>query len=75
QGASNTPINYTTADKIKELTDKGYILVSDEFPSDATFDDDDQVDQNFNVTLKHDTATSTPDKPATPGEPINPNDP
>ncbi|WP_025088108.1 mucin-binding protein, partial [Ligilactobacillus apodemi] len=74
-GASDSTINYSTADTIKELEDKGYVLVEDGFPSDATFDDDDSVDQNYTVTLKHGETTVTPDNPVTPGDPINPNDP
>ncbi|WP_035460400.1 mucin-binding protein, partial [Ligilactobacillus apodemi] len=68
-------INYSTADVIKELEEKGYVLVKDGFPTDATFDDDTSVDQNYTVTLKHGEETVTPDNPVTPGDPINPNDP
>ncbi|MCR1902331.1 mucin-binding protein, partial [Ligilactobacillus apodemi] len=74
-GDSNEKINYSTADKIKELTAKGYELVSDGFPTDATFDDDSSVDQVYTVVLKHATQTVTPNDPQKPGDPINPDDP
>ncbi|KRL85637.1 LPXTG-motif cell wall anchor domain protein [Ligilactobacillus apodemi DSM 16634 = JCM 16172] len=74
-GESGSTINYSTADVIKELEEKGYVLVEDGFPTDATFDDDDSTTQNYTVTLKHGEKTVTPDNPVTPGDPINPNDP
>ncbi|KRL85346.1 YSIRK signal domain/LPXTG anchor domain surface protein [Ligilactobacillus apodemi] len=74
-GKSETAINYSTADKIKELTDKGYVLVNDGFPSDATFDNNDDVDQTYYVTVKHGEEPVGPNNPHEPGTPINPNDP
>ncbi|WOY89713.1 MucBP domain-containing protein [Ligilactobacillus murinus] len=74
-GKSGSKIDYSTADKIKELTDKGYVLVNDGFPAGVTFDNDDNVDQTYYVTFKHGTTPVTPEKPGKPGEPINPNDP
>ncbi len=74
-GKPGSKIDYSTADKIKELTDKGYVLVNDGFPTGVTFDNDDKVDQIYYVTFKHGTTPVTPENPGKPGEPINPNDP
>ena len=52
-GRNNAKIEYTTADKLNELTNKGYVLVSDDFNTDAVFDNDKSVDQVFNVILQH----------------------
>ena len=74
-GKSNAKIEYSTAAKIKELTDKGYVLVSDGFPADATFDNDKNTDQFFKVILKHGEKPVGPNDPHEPDTPINPNDP
>ncbi|WOY89711.1 MucBP domain-containing protein [Ligilactobacillus murinus] len=74
-GKPGSKIDYSTADKIKELEDKGYVLVNDGFPAGVTFDNDDNVDQTYYVTFKHGTTPVTPENPGKPGEPINPNDP
>ena len=74
-GKSSAKIDYSTAAKIKELTDKGYVLVSDGFPADATFDNDKNKDQVFDVILKHGEKPVGPTDPHEPGTPINPNDP
>ncbi|AXX74631.1 mucin-binding protein [Limosilactobacillus reuteri] len=74
-GKPGSVINYSTADQIKQLEDQGYVLVSDGFPADAVFDNDDNTTQTYTVVLKHGTTTFKPDKPGTPGEPINPNYP
>ncbi|MBF0844882.1 hypothetical protein IR117_09720, partial [Streptococcus danieliae] len=68
-------IAYSTAAKIKELTDKGYVLVSDGFPADATFDNDKNTDQVFDVILKHGEKPVGPTDPHEPDTPINPSDP
>ncbi|WP_308141448.1 mucin-binding protein [Limosilactobacillus reuteri] len=74
-GKPGSVINYSTADQIKQLEDRGYVLVSDGFPAGAVFDNDDNTTQTYTVVLKHGTTTFKPDKPGTPGEPINPNYP
>ncbi|MBC7032740.1 hypothetical protein G6O48_27950, partial [Salmonella enterica subsp. enterica serovar Enteritidis] len=58
-----------------DLSNKGYVLIYDGFPTRVTFDDDDGITQIFTVVLKHGTQTVTPEKPGIPGDPINPNDP
>ncbi|MGN1408106.1 mucin-binding protein, partial [Lactobacillus sp.] len=52
-GVSKGTIAYSTADTIKALEEKGYVLVTDGFPSNASFDTDSSVDQVFTVVLKH----------------------
>ena len=74
-GKPGDKIVYSTADEIKALEDKGYVLVNDGFPTDAAFDNDTNHDQVFTVTFKHGTQPVTPENPGKPGEPINPNDP
>ena len=74
-GKSGSKITYSTADKIKELLAKGYVLVNDGFPSDAAFNSDNDVDQTYYVTFKHGEAPVGPNDPHEPGTPINPNDP
>ncbi|MCC4085852.1 mucin-binding protein, partial [Enterococcus faecalis] len=74
-GKSGEKINYSTDSKIKELTDKGYVLVKDGFPKDGIFDDNDKEDQIFEVILEHGVAPVGPNDPHEPGTPINPMDP
>ncbi|MFS9001767.1 YSIRK-type signal peptide-containing protein, partial [Streptococcus salivarius] len=74
-GKSGEAINYSTADKIKYYEDRGYVLVSDEFPAGAHFDNDASVDQTWTVTLKHGETPVGPNDPHNPTDPINPNDP
>ncbi|MRN07240.1 LPXTG cell wall anchor domain-containing protein, partial [Lactobacillus sp. 0.1XD8-4] len=74
-GKPGSVIDYSTAATIKQLEDQGYVLVSNGFPAGAVFDNDDSTTQTYTVVLKHGTTTFEPDKPGTPGEPINPNYP
>ncbi len=74
-GKAGARIDYSTKSTIKDLVNKGYVLVNDGFPADAAYDNDDSTIQIFSVILKHGTVPVTPDKPGKPGEPINPNDP
>ncbi len=74
-GKAGSRIDYSTKTTIADLENKGYVLVNDGFPADATFDNDDSTTQVFTVVLKHGTVPVTPENPGKPGEPINPNDP
>nr|MCW1079385.1 hypothetical protein [Streptococcus anginosus] len=74
-GKSGEAIDYSTAAKIKYYEDRGYVLVSDEFPAGATYDTDASVDQTWTVTLKHGETPVGPNDPHNPTDPINPNDP
>ncbi|WP_154865095.1 mucin-binding protein, partial [Streptococcus vestibularis] len=62
QGKSHTAIPYTTAETIKKYEDQGYELVTDDYTNNTQgtaieggrkFDDDKEVDQAFNVYLRH----------------------
>ncbi|WP_270276178.1 mucin-binding protein [Weissella confusa] len=81
-GPSNSTSSYSTADKIKAYEAAGYVYVSDNYPKDFAFDNDDQTTQAYEVHLTHAIKTldpSTPGDPSTPiyepGDPIDPNDP
>ena len=62
EGKSHTAIPYKTAETIKKYEDLGYELVTDDFTNNTQgnpveggrkFDDDKDVDQAFNVYLRH----------------------
>ncbi len=62
QGKSHTAIPYLTAETIKKYEDQGYELVTDDYTNNTQgtaieggrkFDDDKEVDQAFNVYLRH----------------------
>ena len=75
-GKSDTKSAYRTQDKINELINQGYEFVSDTYPADGVvFDHDDQVSQDYTVTLKHKTTTVTPENPGKPDQPIDPENP
>ncbi|HJF37550.1 MAG TPA: mucus-binding protein [Weissella cibaria] len=81
-GKSDEPGTYVTADRIKQYEAMGYVLVSDDYPTDFTFDSDTAKSQDFTVTLKQATVVVTPDDPKnpsdpifTPGDPVDPSDP
>ena len=74
-GKAGDKIDYSTASTIKDLENKGYVLVNDGFPAGAVYDNDDNTTQTYTVVLKHGTVPVTPTDPGKPGEPINPNDP
>ena len=74
-GNSGEKINYSTVNKILNFKKHGYELVTDGYPADLTFDNDDTADQNFTVHLKHRLTPVNPTDPQTPGTPINPDEP
>ena len=75
-GRTNDHEDYTPIDRIQEFENKGYELVSNDYPDGGfNFDDNDQQDQVFNVHLKHGTTTVTPENPGKPGEAVNPKNP
>ena len=63
------------AAKIKEAQNKGYEVVSNNYPTDGVFDKDKDTDQEFTVTLKERVVPVTPDQPKTLGTPVDPNNP
>ncbi|WP_057894162.1 mucin-binding protein [Lacticaseibacillus brantae] len=74
-GVSNEPIDYQTAETIAAYVAKGYELVSDGWPAEATFDRDEDVDQDFEVHLTPRLVTITPTNPGVPGTPVDSDNP
>ncbi|AQN80082.1 hypothetical protein A9176_06855 [Leuconostoc garlicum] len=75
-GKSDQTSDYRTQPTIDSLTNHGYELVSDNYPKNGVvFDHDDNVDQSYQVVMKHQTKTVTPDQPGEPGQPIDPSNP
>ncbi|WP_257589929.1 mucin-binding protein [Lactococcus lactis] len=59
-GGTGDDSGYTTADTIRSYTDKGYELISDDYPKDGTKFADDP--QHYIVRLKHGTVVETENK-------------
>ncbi|NEX59092.1 transposase, partial [Lactococcus lactis] len=60
---------------IADYKKHGYELVTDGYPADLTFDNDDKTAQNFTVHLKHQLTPVNPTNPQRPGAPIHPDEP
>ncbi|BAG27009.1 mucin-binding protein [Limosilactobacillus fermentum] len=74
-GTTGSKSSYSTSGSIADYKKQGYELVTDGYPADLTFDNDDTKDQNFTVHLKHRLTPVNPTDPQTPGTPINPDEP
>jgi len=74
-GKSGEVIEYSTIERIKYYSDRGYTLLADGFTNGVIFDGDSHVDQNFMVTLRHGTVQVGPDNIQEAGTPINPANP
>ena len=74
-GTTGSKSSYSASGNIADYKKHGYELVTDGYPADLTFDNDDTTDQNFTVHLKHQLTPVNPTNPQTPGEPINPDNP
>ncbi|MEN2370592.1 mucin-binding protein, partial [Leuconostoc lactis] len=74
-GTTGSKSSYSTSGNIADYKKHGYELVTDGYPADLTFDNDDKTDQNFTVHLKHRLTPVNPTDPQTPGAPINPDEP
>ena len=74
-GTTGSKSSYSTSGSIADYKKQGYELVTDGYPADLTFDNDDKTDQNFTVHLKHRLTPVNPTDPQTPGTPINPDEP
>jgi LPXTG-motif cell wall-anchored protein len=74
-GTTGSKSSYSTSGSIADYKKQGYELVTDGYPADLTFDNDDTTDQNFTVHLKHKLTPVNPTDPQTPGTPINPDEP
>nr|WP_251899376.1 KxYKxGKxW signal peptide domain-containing protein [Lactiplantibacillus paraplantarum] len=64
-GTTGSKSSYSTSDSIADYKKHGYELVTDGYPADLTFDNDDTTDQNFTVHLKHQNIQSTEAKTVT----------
>ncbi len=74
-GTTGSKSSYSTSGSIADYKKHGYELVTDGYPADLTFDNNDTTDQNFTVHLKHQLTPVNPTNPQTPGAPINPDEP
>ncbi|ANK68430.1 transposase (plasmid) [Loigolactobacillus backii] len=74
-GTTGSKSSYSTSGNIADYKKQGYELVTDGYPADLTFDNNDTTDQNFTVHLKHQLTPVNPTDPQTPGAPINPDEP
>ncbi|WP_080453393.1 mucin-binding protein [Lactiplantibacillus plantarum] len=74
-GTTGSKSSYSTSGSIADYKKQGYELVTDGYPADLTFDNDDTTDQNFTVHLKHRLTPVNPTDPQTPGTLINPDEP
>ncbi|MEE6712330.1 KxYKxGKxW signal peptide domain-containing protein, partial [Pediococcus acidilactici] len=66
-GTTGSKSSYSTSGNIADYKKQGYALVTDGYPADLTFDNDDTSDQNFTVHLKHQLTPVNPTDPQTPG--------
>lgn len=71
-GKSGEVIDYSTIERIKYYSDRGYTLLADGFTNGVIFDGDSHVDQNFMVTLRHGTVQVGPDNIQEAGTPNQP---
>ena len=74
-GKEGTQIGYKSANDLKVLTDKGYILDVNGYDPDGKAPNFDSKVLVYEIKLKHGKVTVTPKNPGKPGEPINPNGP
>ncbi|RDX59117.1 LPXTG cell wall anchor domain-containing protein [Fructilactobacillus sanfranciscensis] len=74
-GTTGSKSSYSTSGSIADYKKQGYELVTDGYPADLTFDNNDTTDQNFTVHLKHQLTSVNPTNPQTPGKPVDPNNP
>ncbi|HGG8753768.1 TPA: hypothetical protein ACJJZC_005208, partial [Enterobacter cloacae] len=74
-GTTGSKSSYSTSGSIADYKKHGYELVTDGYPADLTFDNDDKTAQNFTVHLKHQLTPVNPTDPQTPGAPIHPDEP
>ncbi|MCD5492362.1 mucin-binding protein [Lactobacillus delbrueckii] len=58
-GTTGSKSSYSTSGSIADYKKQGYELVTDGYPADLTFDNNDTADQNFTVHLKHQNIQST----------------
>ncbi len=66
EGVTDAAIGYSTADRIAHYESLGYELVSDNYPTDAVYDNIDGNSQDYQVVLKHIITPVAPDDPTNP---------
>ena len=73
EGKSNDPLTKANEIRVKitELENQGYELINNDYPTTGNFDSDSTKDQEFTVTVKERVVPVTPDKPKTPGTPVD----
>ena len=64
-GTTGSKSSYSTSGNIADYKKHGYELVTDGYPADLTFDNNDTTAQNFTVHLKHQNIQSTEAKTVT----------
>lgn len=74
-GKEGTQIGYKSANDLKALTDKGYVLDVNGYDPDGEAPNFDSKVPVYEIKLKHGTTTVTPDNPGKPGEPVDPDNP
>ena len=77
-----TIVDNNVSTRIDDITKKGYVLSNNGFPTNASYDNNDDNTQTFYVDFKHGIQPVGPEdqknpnqKPGKPGDPINPDDP
>ena len=74
-GKEGKQIGYSSANDLKTLTDKGYVLDVNGYDPDGKAPNFDSKVPVYEIKLKHGRVTVTPENPGKPGNPINPNYP
>ena len=74
-GKEGTQIGYKSANDLKALTDKGYVLDVNGYDPDGKAPNFDSKVPVYEIKLKHGRVTVTPENPGKPDNPINPNYP
>ena len=68
-GYNTEPFNYTPSDTINALKNKGYDLISDNFPyNNPYYDTDSSKDQDYTIVFTPHIETITPDNPKSKGD-------
>ncbi|AEA32236.1 mucus binding protein [Lactobacillus amylovorus GRL1118] len=74
-GKEGTQIGYKSANDLKNLTDKGYVVDKNGYDPEGQIPKFDSKVPVYEIKLKHGKVTVTPKNPGKPGKPINSNDP
>ncbi|MDB6227323.1 LPXTG cell wall anchor domain-containing protein, partial [Lactobacillus amylovorus] len=74
-GKEGTQIGYKSANDLKNLTDKGYVVDKNGYDPEGQIPKFDSKVPVYEIKLKHGKVTVTPKNPGKPGKPIKSNDP